>query len=662
MFNNITNVINPNPDFLLGVEGGQPVLVPRGYNGSGKTGVEDLNAVETAATRSLVSGAGIAASSTSAAALNLAAVQTAIDTGIVDMRWAGNALIYINGSLVLKSGGRYNFGQVRFRAASGTNVGLVKIQAEVDFLAGIALIVTVTWSSGIGFSVAWAGHGKSAGDEFILYGATGVLDFNNVFTVDTVTDANNITAKLNKVPTGSPSGTIKAISAVQNMHMIGGDFDYDTTNNAAAADYQRHNVRFFGLGSTCVVEKVRSSNATKYAFLSEYCGRTTFRDLCVPWNNSDGLKIYGPNACLVDGLQGRAGDDGFSVQAKESSSFSAAPVNFAGGVAYGVTVRRVALKSANGSVACGVVYLSDTCMTDKILFDDVRGSATDAGAGVRVQINAADTVGLCGQLTFRDCSANGVYTLRVVDGTIAQLNYIGGGAAPATPTAQQILFGTPIIKQVNIEDLCVDVPGYPSAANNIIQLAGTLDVVNLNRCMVKNGTGASGQARMVAVSSGSIKQLNLNHCYANGDNAVMVSSGLTIAPEVNINGGCYEGAAVVGISNNCTVNLSGGVRILNASNGVVRGNATATVDLHSDGTTKLVAGSWAVQASGTLSLTVFGYDIAIDPIAQGGLLTTAGQFCYSTRASAINQGPTVRTAAGWIALGTGASGVNTVIT
>lgn len=42
MYTTPTNVINSTPDFLVGVDGGQPVLVPRGVGLAGPTGARDL--------------------------------------------------------------------------------------------------------------------------------------------------------------------------------------------------------------------------------------------------------------------------------------------------------------------------------------------------------------------------------------------------------------------------------------------------------------------------------------------------------------------------------------------------------------------------------------------------------------------------------------------
>jgi len=86
-----------------------------------------------------------------------------------------------------------------------------------------------------------------------------------------------------------------------------------------------------------------------------------------------------------------------------------------------------------------------------------------------------------------------------------------------------------------------------------------------------------------------------------------------------------------------------------------------TLSIRSDGSNFLASGSWVVVPSGTPVLTVYGWDIAIDPITLTGLATTLGQFFYSTQAGAEG-GPSVRSNAGWYCLAGGAAGANQNIT
>jgi hypothetical protein len=118
--------------------------------------------------------------------------------------------------------------------------------------------------------------------------------------------------------------------------------------------------------------------------------------------------------------------------------------------------------------------------------------------------------------------------------------------------------------------------------------------------------------------------------------------------------------SVSGVSGTVNINLQGN-RFNNASGGVVRATS-GTYNIRSAGDNDFQGTSVpAVAPSGTPTFNFYGWDLAIDPIAQGGIGATTGQFCTSTQAT-TEGGPAVLTPAGWVALGTGAAGINTVIT
>ena len=95
--------------------------------------------------------------------------------------------------------------------------------------------------------------------------------------------------------------------------------------------------------------------------------------------------------------------------------------------------------------------------------------------------------------------------------------------------------------------------------------------------------------------------------------------------------------------------------------GFLRMLQTNTYNIRSDGTNRFSSGTVFLTMPVTaVDARVYGWDIAADPIALP-LPAVAGQFFTSTRSGAANQGPSISTSASFVALGTGASGVNTVI-
>ncbi len=85
-------------------------------------------------------------------------------------------------------------------------------------------------------------------------------------------------------------------------------------------------------------------------------------------------------------------------------------------------------------------------------------------------------------------------------------------------------------------------------------------------------------------------------------------------------------------------------------------------DILTDGTNRLVSGTWFTVTAGTPVFTLHGWELAVDPIAFTTLAASVGQYINSTRATVSCQGPAILTGAGWCALATGTSAENVVIT
>lgn len=96
------------------------------------------------------------------------------------------------------------------------------------------------------------------------------------------------------------------------------------------------------------------------------------------------------------------------------------------------------------------------------------------------------------------------------------------------------------------------------------------------------------------------------------------------------------------------------------ASGVIRPTTTTGLMAQIFGSGNLFTSAAAVAAANSATWEAYSYDIAVDPITATNLATTNGQYLTSTQAS-TEGGPAIKTPAGWVAIGTGASGVNTVI-
>lgn len=167
--------------------------------------------------------------------------------------------------------------------------------------------------------------------------------------------------------------------------------------------------------------------------------------------------------------------------------------------------------------------------------------------------------------------------------------------------------------------------------------------------------------------TGTVANLTFSNCNIDNVQRLVKTSGAGVVRALNLIGShaasCPSLFELTNTGQPTKVTLTSNT-LHDIGGGVVRGstNAGLVAEVYGAGNT-WTGGSVPVSTSGGALIGVYSEDAAIDPIAiAASLPTTAGQRCRSTRTGATNQGPAVRVAAGWVAIGTGASGANTAIT
>jgi hypothetical protein len=234
------------------------------------------------------------------------------------------------------------------------------------------------------------------------------------------------------------------------------------------------------------------------------------------------------------------------------------------------------------------------------------------------------------------------------------------------------LDSTTTIKQLVIDNFVLQSTGFCQAVNNY----GTVGAATLKNGLYSNA-GGTNSGNMVTLNGGTITSLTLDNCniFGNGSGATrginLVSGTVTTIKAVNTNTDnlTYSlidlqttnalnvevvGCSLSGLNNNCFRNSGVGSQIM-----TIRGYGNIFPST-TNALTRPNAGGYLGQ------FTLYG-DIPTDPLVSDGqgawLTTTAGQSCYSTRTGATKQGPSVLASSlgSWVALGTGAAGVNTVI-
>lgn len=520
--------------------------------------------------------------------------------------------------------------------------------------------VTINWSAGTSATVTWTNHGLVVGDSIWLQGST-LSVFNLVATVLAVNDANTVAIQLNYVPSGAPSGQATAVKCDRDITLqCDGLIDYNWPLNTTGTSNINSHAVSMGLIQNFRVFRLNVARAEKYALMTGGIRDGLIVGMHCPITNSDILHMYGPQQNVqAIGISGNNGDDGVVVHPFEAPGFP--NFQWTRGDCIGVRIRGTNIRTSLAAGAICVAYPNDV---DRLFvsFEDVNGWTLQ---GEAVRINASN-------------SANDVADYVYINGVTAQCRYgvhINRLASnvctvrkleivPTTfqPQMDAPSTGIPIL----ISTACVVLDGdvgvnitEPSFGNGAAQFA--VQATGTYRRLVVRGLingGATGRA--VNIATAQTGHLIVSMEQRTGDSMVggsAVSGNITL---VHCDTQISQVISTSGTSGTINVNLHGN-RFNNASGGIVR-STTGTFNIRSAGNNVIEGTSVPVVApSGTPVFNVYGFDLALDPIAVTTLGTTNGQFCTSTQAG-VEGGPCVRTPAGWVALGTGASGVNTVIT
>lgn len=584
----------------------------------------------------------------SAAAANTSTIQAALTYGgTVSLIQPGT--IWINDTLIYDSDTRIVLGpQTRIKMVAGIRKPLLRSAAYYR-MRDTPVPVTITWSSGMTFSVSWTGHGKIKGDAIWINGATLQAQFKGVFVIETVTDANNVVVRANRLPAGAPTGGVFAVAATQHVTITGGTWDYNYDGTFATGELDRNGVYNWGVYNVWM-RNVRVDACAKYDYCwlaHKDCG---FDQAGTNKTNSDICKIYGPGVHFRGrGIFGECGDDACSMQTRE-------PPAFANYQPYWGDVIDCSVEDIDAVSPTSLAVLYPHAIADGIIdrcgYDGISGRAPN---GVRTFANSAERA--VGYVWARNIRADCTYPAKLDIFQCHRIDVQIAATTSGTSTANQILAASGFNSLLcNFEPYLIS-GSFASSSAYAISYSGSANLLRVSLGQTLVASAANARAlNLEAVST--VLHAVIDGYEGNAD--TLVENNATNTPTISVINSRLGGAAVLSVRASCNLRMAGN-DITNASNGVVRFNATATVNLRTDGTNRLRAGSWSAAPAGTPTLNMYGWDISVDPISVAGATSTVGQYCNSTQAG-TEGGPAVRTPAGWVALGTGASGVNTVIT
>lgn len=609
---------------------------------------------------------GLGGAADNAAKINAALAQrgeVSISGGLGTIYVSQTLRIYSKTSLTVGNG-------TTIKRAPTMAAPIIVNDAFVRHLADQRATVSVAWTAGDTAIINWTGHGLGRHDYVWLNGATGTSGtlFNNVFRVLRAPSADSLVIQLPEVPQAAPTGTIRALACDVGVSITGGVWDGNyEANPQVPITYNRDNWVLIGLGR---------SNFRGYQHFDFHRGVTsgalgdvTFDGATYGSNEtyaSEAHKTFGPiNGLLLADLRANASDDAMSMQNKEAPAFAWA--GMPEGDIRSVKFFKCRAQSANlSATGAFVLYCANGYKFSGITYEDCDGHS-DSGAGLAVAYGDTFTSGRVDDLSLIRCNlstANAASQFSLNIGCPVGVLTIdtektkqSSGVATAVLIQAAALVDVFSVRGMYYSDLT-----YPASATHLWRIAGEVSVLEFDGVRV---AGKPSTFEFLAVY-GTVANLTFRNTNVDNIQRLARTAESGVIRALHLTGShaasCPSLFELTNTGQPTKVTLTSNT-LNDIGGGVVRGstNSGLVAEVYGAGNT-WTGGSAPVSASGGALVAVYSEDVAIDPIAMASVLpTTSGQRLRSTRAGAANQGPAVRTSAGWVALGTGASGANTVI-
>lgn len=570
------------------------------------------------------------------AALNTVAIQAALNkTGLVTLSVPGTYLI--SNTLIISSATYFMVGpNVTIKLASGTNKCMLLPAAWQNYLTPTT--VTLTWSAGATMSVAWTDHGLTTRDYVYIAGA-GQREYNNVFRLLTVTDANNFTVELFSLPTTTPTGTTTALACTRDFTVDGGVWDYDRTNNASVSDF---NADCFGIFA--------AANATirNCTFINFHRGVTsgaisqvTFDrcsyvgDLAVA---QEGHKTYGPaNWVTIRNGTFRSTDDGSSVQTKETAVSQWTGIPF--GDIYHLTYENCDAQSS-GSVAAGAfpLYLSDNEIAEDIRYINCRGYSSN-GSGFVIKYGNTYTTGKCTSVAYEHCEGStNTPALQFPFSIAAAVDVVdinNLSVVPGNLTNNCVKINTnAIIKALTVRNLRFVNSTWPSSSAFFVSQVATCENVKFENCFV-GGNASFNLYSCSATAAGALYSVTFDNVnLTTASRLCQITSAVTQKHSVTLRN-CYLKSVTSAVDLQSSaisrVHLYG--NYFDTITNLIRPNTTATLvaQVFGSGNT-LNAVTNVMGAANSATCEWYTFDVPIDVGATGFVKTTTGQYAFNTSA------------------------------
>lgn len=611
----------------------------------------------------------VAADDIGEASANTSLIQAALDAagdaggGRVEVNVAG--VVYINSTIYGRENCTLVIGPAtELRLTGGTKLRMIEQAGYTP-----VTITSLTYSAGV-VTAAATGHGLSVG-QFVSVGWAGSEGYNGVFRVDSVADANTFTYLPDFTPVSSPAvvsasastfnpGVMQCRRAMENFWVINkGVINQDSTvNTGSTANGLDLHALVLGHGVNCGYEGpgvIR--DVSKYCVLY-YAQRGWKASNFVFDSFSDGVHGTGPlYGCEIDNVSGYCEDNMVAAGTGDYAAYHVSEGD--------VHVVHKNL-TANGNPVSP--YRSIGASNYKIIstVDGIHGTTLNRPAAELLvdplvlpngNVRATD-------IRFKNIDAFcGTATMLGITPHSAEYIEIDGLKPGCTTAGQYMIsignssayaYKTVVCRRImNTEEVL-----YPN-----LHLIGTGSAVTVNHLIVDEPHMEHNQVSTgrVVELAGTVSRLTvIKPTTRLGSALVNILSTLAATCEITIDSpNCYDTNYIINNNSTRTIDatITGGM--ISLANTVFRhAAASGTMRCRESGVI-FDSNTTPIGKTSTGVMEAYGWGLSVDPIST--LATTVGQFCNSTNAGTNMAGKAVRTGAGWVALGTGTAGANTVI-
>ncbi len=527
------------------------------------------------------------ASPTATDAVNTAAIQAALDVG--GLLWLTTPGTYgITAELQIGS-----YTDLRF----APGVILQRKANDINMMRTAAYLVTPTtitlsWSSGVTVTVTWTNHGLSVGDPVCIQGAN-PSQFNGVFLVKSVTNANVFLVDLMRLPLTSPTGTIKARLANRDIRIDGGTWDFNSpTYTRTSLD---SSCFFFAYAYDSHVSNMDSKNTSPYTM---NCG--ALRDCTidgVQTNSAAGatIQVYGPSFNVhVSNVGGQNGDDGVAFMTKEFAIFST--YIWTAGDVIGCSARNINTEVIGAGHVAAAYWTADEYLTE-VHFENIHGGGSGANTGL-VFLDADDnTTDTAGFISIDKVSGYSP-TVPIVfgKGTLARLTIsnvvLEGQTVPYDSVTNRValfsMSGSSSVDRLEIDGYSIKDGATGWNGADSIYLLSTGDGAVINQLILRNiNIPTSSNIRIVQIGAGGggalLNLVLYDNCNINTtDSLINIGTGVLGSPQITVQNSLITAAYGT---------FSGVSATVSFFNCKLEGMASGLVTADTDSTTQTVYGT-----------------------------------------------------------------------